>query len=163
MSQTNAQLLADSLGTASTGTVPIGGIILWSGTIATIPTGYKLCNGDNGTPNLRNQFILGAYSDSANVEYPNVPPNNTGGSANATLVSHSHNFNVGGTVKTTASVTTSVTESEETVDERGGEPVQVLEEVAANNSSISIVANGSSATNANIPPYYSLAYIMRIS
>ena len=81
MSQTNAQLLADSLGTASTGTIPIGGIILWSGTIATIPDGYKLCNGNNGTPNLRNQFILGAHSDNASVAYPNVPPNNTGGSA----------------------------------------------------------------------------------
>jgi len=162
MSQTNAQLLADSLGTASTGTVPIGGIILWSGTIATIPTGYKLCNGNNRTPNLRNQFVLGAHSDSASVEYPNVPPNNTGGIANATLVSHSHDFKVGSTVTTTPSVTTSVTESEETVDE-SGENVQVLEEVTANNSSISIVANGSPATNANIPPYYSLAYIMRIS
>lgn len=163
MSQTNAQLLADSLGTASTGTVPIGGIILWSGTIATIPDGYKLCNGNNGTPNLRNQFILGAYSDNASVAYPNVPPNNTGGSANAVVVAHSHNFTIGGTERTTISVTTGVTESDETVDERGGEPVQVLEEVKASNSSVSIVAKGSSATNANIPPYYSLAYIMRIS
>ena len=165
MSQTNAQLLADSLGTASTGTVPIGGIILWSGSVAQINNlpGWALCNGGNGTPNLRNQFILGAYSDDASVAYPNVPPNTTGGSANAILVSHGHNFNIGGTARTTISVTTGVTESEETVDERGGEPVQVLEEVSASNSSISIVSNGSSATNANIPPYYSLAYIMRIS
>ena len=162
MSQTNAQLLADSLGTASTGTVPIGGIILWSGSVASIPTGYKLCDGDNRTPNLRNKFILGAYNDDASVEYPNVPPNNIGGSANATLVSHRHNFKIGGTEKTTVSLTTGVTESEETVDE-SGENVQVLEEVAANNSSVSIVKTGSSATNANIPPYYSLAYIMRTS
>jgi len=162
MSQTNAQLLADSLGTASTGTVPIGGIILWSGTIATIPTGYVLCNGSNGTPNLRNQFILGAYSDTVSVAYPNVPPNNTGGSANAILVSHNHNFTIGGTERTTISVTTGVTESQETVDE-SGENVQVLEEVKASNSNVTIVSNGSSATNANIPPYYSLAYIMRIS
>jgi len=162
MSQTNAQLLADSLGTASTGTVPIGGIILWSGTIATIPDGYKLCNGNNGTPNLRNQFILGAYSDNASVAYPNVPPNNTGGSANAVVVAHSHNFTIGGTERTTISVTTGVTESQETVDE-SGENVQVLEEVKASNSNVTIVSNGSSATNANIPPYYSLAYIMRIS
>tara|TARA_B100001175_G_C19424740_1_gene597996 strand:+ start:35 stop:526 length:492 start_codon:yes stop_codon:yes gene_type:complete len=163
MSQTSAQLLADSLGTASTGTVPIGGIIIWSGSVASIPDGYALCNGSNGTPNLRNKFILGAYSDTVSVAYPNVPPNNTGGSADATLVSHSHNFNVGGSTRSSASVTTSVSERDETADEKGGEPTQVLEEVTANNSNISIVANGSSATNANIPPYYSLAYIMRIS
>ena len=162
MSQTNAQLLADSLGTASTGTVPIGGIILWSGSVASIPDGYVLCNGSNNTPNLRNKFILGAYSDNASVAYPNVPPNNTGGSADAILVSHKHNFTIGGTEKTTISVTTGVTENQETVDE-SGENVQVLEEVAANNSSVSIVKTGSSATNANIPPYYSLAYIMRTS
>ena len=162
MSQTNAQLLADSLGTASTGTIPIGGIILWSGTVASIPDGYALCNGSNGTPNLRNKFILGAFSDTASVAYPNVPPNNTGGSADAILVSHNHKFNIGGTEKTTISVTTGVEEKDETVDE-SGENVQVLEEVKAENSNVSIVAKGSSGTNANIPPYYCLAYIMRMS
>ncbi len=62
MSQTSAQLLADSLGTASTGTIPIGGIILWSGSTGTIPTGWALCNGSNGTPNLQDRFVVGAGS-----------------------------------------------------------------------------------------------------
>ena len=38
--------------------VPVGGIILWS--TVTIPTGWQICNGTNGTPNLRNKFIIGA-------------------------------------------------------------------------------------------------------
>src|SRR5690554_5897142 len=42
--------------------VPTGGIILWSGPIANIPAGWALCNGDNGTPDLRNRFIVGAGS-----------------------------------------------------------------------------------------------------
>ena len=43
--------------------VPAGGIIMWSGTIATIPTGWFLCNGLNGTPDLRDKFIVGAKQD----------------------------------------------------------------------------------------------------
>ena len=44
------------------GLLPIGAILLWSGSIATIPTGWFLCNGGNGTPNMQNQFIVGAGS-----------------------------------------------------------------------------------------------------
>ena len=40
--------------------IPTGGIIMWSGTIANIPTGWALCNGTNGTPNLQDRFIVGA-------------------------------------------------------------------------------------------------------
>jgi hypothetical protein len=42
------------------GIIPVGGIILWSGSIASIPTGWALCNGSNGTPNLMDKFIIGA-------------------------------------------------------------------------------------------------------
>ena len=67
-----------------------GMIMLWSGSIATIPSGWKLCNGVSGTPDLRNKFVLGAHSDAADSTYPSVAPNDTGGYADATLVSHSH-------------------------------------------------------------------------
>ena len=49
------------------GQVPVGGIIMWSGTIASIPTNWALCNGSNGTPDLRNRFIVGADADVAGV------------------------------------------------------------------------------------------------
>jgi hypothetical protein len=42
--------------------VPSGGIIMWSGSIASIPVGWVLCNGANGTPDLRDRFIVGAGS-----------------------------------------------------------------------------------------------------
>jgi hypothetical protein len=42
------------------GAVPSGGIILWSGSLGTIPGGWTLCNGSNGTPDLRDRFVLGA-------------------------------------------------------------------------------------------------------
>lgn len=40
--------------------VPKGTIALWSGTTANIPTGWALCNGQAGTKDLRNRFVVGA-------------------------------------------------------------------------------------------------------
>jgi microcystin-dependent protein len=74
-----------------------GVIVMWSGSIATIPTGWVLCNGSNSTPDLRNRFIVGAgstYSVDA-----------TGGSATSTLTSnelpaHTHSLSASGTTGT---------------------------------------------------------------
>jgi len=41
------------------GTIPIGGIVMWSGSASNIPDGWKLCNGSSGTPDLRGRFIVG--------------------------------------------------------------------------------------------------------
>ena len=100
--------------TASTfvgnGTIPIGGIIMWSGTIANIPTGWALCNGSNSTPDLRNRFIVGAhsgggtgitsttgpgFSTTTGALSANYTPGNTGGETShqltiAELASHTH-------------------------------------------------------------------------
>jgi hypothetical protein len=43
--------------------IPSGGILLWSGSIGSIPAGYVFCNGNNGTPDLRDRFIVGAGFD----------------------------------------------------------------------------------------------------
>ena len=63
---------------------PSGGIIMWSGAENAIPSGWVLCNGSNSTPDLRNRFVVGAGTGS------NYSVGDTGGSNDATLVSHSH-------------------------------------------------------------------------
>jgi microcystin-dependent protein len=40
--------------------LPFNTIAIWSGSIASIPTGWQLCDGTNGTPDLRNKFLVGA-------------------------------------------------------------------------------------------------------
>lgn len=45
---------------------PAGGIIMWSGSVAEIPRGWTLCDGQNGTPDLRSRFIQGADPALAN-------------------------------------------------------------------------------------------------
>ena len=56
----NADL--DSLDSLLRMAMPVGGIIIWSGASTAIPTGWKLCDGTSGTPNLRDRFIVGAGS-----------------------------------------------------------------------------------------------------
>lgn len=69
--------------------VPQGGIIMWSGAIADIPGGWFFCDGDNGTPDLRDRFIVGAKQDDAGVAKTNVERilYQTGG-----MLSHSHMY-----------------------------------------------------------------------
>lgn len=51
--------LQDAL-THGANSIPVGCIILWSGTLITIPAGFVLCDGSNGTPNLKDKFVMGA-------------------------------------------------------------------------------------------------------
>ncbi len=44
------------------GTIPIGGIIMWSG--STVPDGWALCDGEGGRPNLLNRFVMGVQDKS---------------------------------------------------------------------------------------------------
>ena len=118
--------------------VPVGGIIMWSGATNNIPTGWALCDGQNGTPNLQDKFIVGAGSTYA--------VDATGGSKDATLVSHTHNllYNHGSFGGSSGAVT----------PRSGNTPVTP-------GISGRVSTEGSSATNANLPPYYALAYIIK--
>jgi hypothetical protein len=135
------------------GGAPSGLIAMWSGSIATIPAGWLLCNGTSGTPDLRNRFIVGAGSTYAVAA--------TGGSADAIVVSHTHTVTDSG-----HSHTTGTTGNSYLGDVSGGggrtHPSGSSANVTSTSTTgISINTSGSSGTNANLPPYYALAYIMK--
>lgn len=44
------------------GVIPAGTILPWYGNPNSIPSGFALCNGSNGTPDLRDRFLVGAGS-----------------------------------------------------------------------------------------------------
>lgn len=72
-----------------------GMVQMWSGTIATIPAGWALCDGTNGTPNLINKFVIGAQEDEAGVAKTSIEGalSQTGGLVLATTSlsgAHSH-------------------------------------------------------------------------
>jgi len=135
------------------GTIPVGGIIMWSGSIVSIPTGWALCNGSNGTPNLRDKFIVGAGNGYAVAA--------TGGSADAVVVSHTHTIADPGHSHTVNNVCT----YPGNVDDPGGGGNNHANTPSLSTSTettgISINSSGESGTNKNLPPYYALAFIMR--
>jgi microcystin-dependent protein len=90
---TNPTAMRESLGLGTAATqntgdiIPVGGIIMWSGSVATIPANWALCNGANGTPDLRDRFVVGAGAA--------YSPGNTGGAntvalTEAQLPTHGH-------------------------------------------------------------------------
>jgi hypothetical protein len=136
-------------------TVPSGGIIMWSGSVLSIPSGWFLCDGSNSTPDLRNRFIVGAgstYSVGA-----------TGGSANAILVSHTHIATVTDPTHNHGVHYGAGISSGDQNDMQNNPNVNNngLTANAATGITVSNSTEGSSATNANLPPYYALAYIMK--
>jgi hypothetical protein len=144
---------------------PSGGIIMWSGTIATIPSGWFLCNGSNSTPDLRNRFVIGAFQDTTGVAYTTVTgaDTQTGGSKDAITVSHTH---------TATSVVTDPGHFHSAAILGSGNNINANAGVQVTTSSTSTATTGitvattnasagSSGTNANLVPYFALAYIMK--
>lgn len=143
------------------GFIPSGGIIMWSGSIASIPAGWYLCDGLNSTPDLRDRFVVGAGTTYAVAD--------TGGSPNAIVVSHTH---------TATSTVTDPGHVHLIPNTRAGNPngggIYIAggtsgpfntDNTGSNTTGITVATSvsttGSSATNANLPPYYALAYIMK--
>jgi len=163
---TSGQVLV-SAGSGNTPTwgsgFPSGGIIMWSGTIATIPSGWYLCNGSNGTPDLRNRFIVGAHSDTSGVAYTTITGSNTqtGGTKDAIVVSHTHTItDTGHTHTATVNAQSNVSDSTSGGDVRPATGTSTLT-TNSNTTGITINSTGSSGTDQNLPPYYALAFIMK--
>lgn len=142
---------------SSVALVPSGVIVMWSGSIASIPTGWLLCDGTSGTPNLRDRFIVGAGSAYA--------VNATGGSANAVVVSHTHTAIVTdpGHAHTVSQTNSGLFANNGPIP--GGNGTGATYSANTNSSttgiSVSNASSGVSGTNANLPPYFALAYIMK--
>lgn len=131
--------------------VPAGGIIMWSGSQASIPSGWVLCDGGNGTPDLRNRFVVGSGGS--------YPVGTAGGSKDAIVVSHSHSVNDPGHSHTTNTFATNFAGPGLNLE---GPPVNAaVSGTGVSTTGISINATGSSGTDANMPPYYALCFIMK--
>jgi len=133
---------------------PSGGIIIWSGSAASIPSGWYLCNGSNSTPDLRDKFVVGAGST--------YTVGDTGGSANAIVVSHTHTA----TVTDPGHAHSYSAFIDGSLGHGGGATTNdapVSQTTGSNTTGVTvgISTTGSSATNANLPPYYALCYIMK--
>jgi hypothetical protein len=139
--------------------IPSGGIIIWSGSTGSIPATWFLCDGTNGTPDLRSRFIVGAGSTYA--------VNATGGTADAIVVSHTHTAT---SVVTDPGHRHAFKQINNTAGGAGGFGLLQSgsngdDSIQINTTGITVATTnataGVSGTNANLPPYYALAYIMK--
>jgi len=165
--------------------IPTGVIVMWSGSTGSVPSGWALCNGSNGTPDLRDRFVVGAgnlYAVDA-----------TGGSKDAVVVSHTHSFSGStgsagshshsGSTNTAGSHAHGINEGvgSGTVSPGGtfawvGLQSRSTNSAGSHSHSLSINSAGAhthsvsgtvgsqgvSGTDQNLPPYYALAYIMKL-
>lgn len=134
-----------------------GMIMIWSGSSASIPSGWVICDGTNSTPDLRNRFVVGAGST--------YSVGGTGGSADAVVVSHTHSATVtdpGHSHQFYASEYTGSPPYAPDVEHWNGNRAYAYDGSSATTGiSVSNSTTGVSGTNANLPPYYALCYIMK--
>ena len=166
---------------AAVGAVPTGVIVLWSGASNAIPSGWYLCNGANGTPDLRDRFVIGAGSG--------YGVGATGGSSTvllgtANLPSHTHQR--GTLAVTNRSLTGDITKISECYNVAGG-ATGVFSKKNTGNSPVTGSASNSPTAGVDfnathnhpmsgstgdqggamgqsfniLPPYYALCYIMK--
>ena len=143
--------------TAVGDTIPAGLIAIWSGSTGSVPTGWALCDGTGGTPDLRNSLFLGAGSTYA--------VGDTGGTADAIVVSHTHTATVTDPTHTHSAASGNFLVTTGSHAFGGGSNVfgNVGSTAAASTGiSVSNATAGVSGTNANLPPYYALAYIIKL-
>jgi hypothetical protein len=179
--------------------VPVGGIIMWSGTLDQINgfPNWQLCDGSaissgalsgTNTPNLTGRFVIGTDTYDTNdnrwEETITGNANQTGGSKDAIVVEHGHTV----TVDSNTTGITIAAVGDHNHGYNGGNLKSLAGDAAGNDDYASgggttggggghnhtLTDNGhthtgsatdagSSGTNANLPPYYALAYIIRIN
>lgn len=174
--------------------IPYGCIVMWSGAVNNIPTGWRLCDGTNSTPDLRDKFVIGARSDSGGSATTTVTgvDSKTGGQKDAALVNHTHPVTTSVSVSNDSHIISGsfITSDSGMYGESGpfsngggasetvrlsslGSSFKDFENRRVNfydnnthnhavNVTVGITAQGDVGTNKNLPPYYSLAFIMKV-
>ena len=159
------------------GTVPLGGIILWSGAENAVPAGWALCNGQssNGrtTPDLRGRFVMGSSSGRG--------VGTTGGAESVTLTINqlpAHNHVVSGNTSSSGAHThpfrgfhanfkhSGDPEEGSTRDDGSGSFTDeyAVQSAGAHTHSINLTSQSTGGGQAVgiLPPFYAMAYIMRV-
>lgn len=156
--------------------VPTGGIIMWSGSISNIPSGWALCNGQNGTPDLRDKFIVGAATDSGGAARTTITGTGTktGGQAQVTLSNdqmptHTHygRYSFKGSDDYHESwghgAVVGYAGNQDNVFTVTNQQEWEARASTPNDQPYPLMATGGGQAHENLPPYYSLAFIMKLA
>jgi microcystin-dependent protein len=156
--------------------VPAGIIVMWSGDPVNVPAGWALCDGKNGTPDLSGRFVVGVGGD-ATIGGP-YAWQQTGGEADhvltvAEMPAHNHGGNTSGQSQShTHPQTTYGTDDRNFGNNNPNGPAAdsiwnpaqwgSTTGWADRDHTHAISTQGSNAPHNTRPPYYALAYIMKL-
>jgi len=140
--------------------LPQGSIMFWSGSTTTIPSGWALCDGTNGTPNLMEKFVVAAKQDDAGIAKTNVTGSLTQSGGNTqhqhTTPTHTHDVNIGAVGLPASSSYTGCCGSANTHASTGHTHTVTFV------NKTSTTASPTTDNTTALPPYYALAYIMKL-
>ena len=162
--------------------VPINGIIMYSGLQADIPANWAICDGNNGTPNLVNKFVVAAASFDVGTEEWRTSVDGTskesGGAATKTLGTNelpAHTHEKGTLAVTGGDHNHTYDRSNVTTVASGGSANTrnqgVTETNTGDSGDLTLTVSGSTGNQSGttgeafdiLPPFYAIAYIMRVS
>lgn len=151
--------LNEVLGADGSNAIPSGIICLWSGSVDNIPDGWALCNGENGTEDLRDKFVVGAGR--------NYAVNVTGGSASQAV---NLSGSTGATTLTVNQIPSHTHGLNKDFSSNGGNKIFYMANAAGTSFNTSATGGGGShshslsgsATVSTLPPYYAKCYIQKL-
>lgn len=149
----------------------VGFIAVWSGTLASIPAGWRLCDGSNGTPDLRDKFVKGAAAGDG--------AGGTGGAATHTHNDHAAQGHTGAAVANHSALThsgaatathpsyiiTSVSFYPTVSLNTGSHSVTQANQHAADTHTVTQASDHAAKSHVaanNLPAYYAVAFIMYV-
>lgn len=153
-----------ALGAANTGAIPRGIICLWSGAATAVPVGWALCDGGNASPDLRDRFVVaagGKYAVGAKggAETQNISASLNGSAGATTLSVAQMPSHVHGTDAMREAIT--IGDGRLTPGD-GRYPNASIYGAGSSNSHTHSLSGSASGTVSVLPPYYALAYIMKL-
>lgn len=138
-----------------------GLILKWNGLLADIPKGFQICDGTNGTPDLRTKFVKGVLTNATN-------PGTTGGADTVTLdstVIPSHNHSITETAHTHtidqvfgASADRNIVFNTNLTNGGGADNTSTIVGISPSTGN-----TGGGGSHENRPAYYEVIFIMKVS
>jgi hypothetical protein len=169
--------------------LPRGAIIMWGGSLVSIPAGWQLCDGSNSTPDLRDKFIIGAGlsytptttggNSSVTLSTNNMPAHvhavnlsgatDQAGAHNHSLIDngHTHSYSTPHTVNAGGGFGYGTLNADSGASTTGSSTTGITVAQAATHShTMTVVGNtssvGSGQSFSTLPPYYALCYIQKM-
>ena len=154
---------------------PPGIIVMWSGSVGAIPTGWTLCDGTLTTPDLRGRFIVGAggtfgvgqtggSADTVTISHSHTGTTAAGGSASGSILATAFDFGAFQTGQATGVFTVGGSSLPSRMQGAAGtgSRSQVDMSIPTHVHTFTTNSAGVAGTGLNLPPYYALCYIMKI-